>query len=248
MASAINKNTSLPKYVLIVFDDDLLDYLNYKEQGMSALLSQWLSWLVREFKSLLNSRLKQLSDRAKKPTEPCVYWTLLPLHIGFPDKINEARRKYNFCLETILKGRSDMRVVKLKNWEFGDKILVQQGKITETGLYHYWQAVDAALKFNVHRHELYLAKTKVMANKESVTKNLNGKSNLGCKESPSEDADVRRRVEKSHTHIHQKHDSFGSPNEVNQFFRRHRETEDRFHWRKPQSTNNRFLLPRLSRR
>ena len=59
MASALNKNknNALPKYVLIVLDDDLITFLDFKETGVATLLGTWVQWLVSEFNTLVEKRL-----------------------------------------------------------------------------------------------------------------------------------------------------------------------------------------------
>ena len=42
-----------------------------------------------------------------------------------------------------------MRVIKFKeHWDFKDTSLVTQDKIQPTGLYKYWEAVNATFKYN----------------------------------------------------------------------------------------------------
>ena len=49
--------------------------------------------------------------------------------------------------------------MKLKNsWNFEDCVIVRYDKITEQGLYQYWESIDIAFEFNSKRHEYFLAK------------------------------------------------------------------------------------------
>ena len=41
-----------------------------------------------------------------------------------------------------------MRFLKLKEWNGADTALVKNDKITDHGLYMYWNAIDAAFQFN----------------------------------------------------------------------------------------------------
>ena len=43
-------------------------------------------------------------------------------------------------------------------WNSSDSFLVVNDRMTEAGLSAYWDAVDASLKFNAKRRDLYLAK------------------------------------------------------------------------------------------
>ena len=48
MAATINKfkTVPLPNYILIVLDDDLITYLDYKEEGVIDLLAKWIQWVI----------------------------------------------------------------------------------------------------------------------------------------------------------------------------------------------------------
>ena len=144
--------------MLVILDEDLLEYLDYHDEGMAQMFGNWFNWLVQELKTIINAHRAQLPVKAHKINEPCVYWSLLPLHSNFSETKNNNRRKLNFCMESTLKGRSDMHVIKIKDiWNSHDKSLVKNDNFTETGFYTYWRAIDAALKFNVLCHEMFLA-------------------------------------------------------------------------------------------
>ena len=107
--------------------------------------------------------------------------------MNFSEKANDCRKKFNFCLESILKGHSDMHVIKFKNkWDFYDKALVCMDKFTECGLYSYWEAVDSAFSFNVKCHESFLAKSKFSKNQ--------GNNGSGCSETSKEEKQVHQRL------------------------------------------------------
>ena len=194
-ASAINKNISLPNYMLIVMDYDLIEAMDFQDPGMSGLMGEWLSWLTKALTLLIDACKHQLPVKAKKLDQPCVYWVLAPLHSGFSQKVNDCRKKINFCLESMLKGRSDMCVIKFKDkWDFYDRTLVNMDKITECGLYSYWEAVDAAFHFNVKCHELFLAKSKCAIKPENKITKITG-SNDTSRE------DLRTQQKQNHNEV-----------------------------------------------
>ena len=159
--SMINKNADQPlaKYFLVVLDDDLITFLDFKGPGVTSLLGSWLEWLIKNFREAIMAKKKLLPEKSVQKNEPCVYWVLAPMHCNCSHERNQVRQNLNFALETILKGKSDMRVIKFKEfWQYNDKSLVNNDKITESGLFAYWKAVDAAFHFNILRHEVFLAK------------------------------------------------------------------------------------------
>ena len=243
-ASAINKNISLPKYMIVILDNDLIDFLDFYDPGQAEILGHWLQWLLTEMKNLIAARLKQLPEKAKRNHEPCVYWTLVPMHINFSQKENDARKRFNLCLASLLKGCSDMRAITLKEkWNFYEALLVKMNKITDQGLYVYWEAIDAAFKFNVHRHELYLAK--LASNQFKKEEDTAGKSD-GCAATSKEDRRIHQRLGKPTTTGQDTR--FQPRDEMQRFFQKHK-NKDRFHWNaNSRDRGNRFLLPRTLRK
>ena len=108
-------------------------------------------------------------------------------------------------MESLTKKFSFMRVIKLKEiWSYDNSNLVINNRITVEGLSTYWQAIDAAVRFNVQKHEVYLAR--------SVVEKHNNNNNFAGAEKTG------RRLG-SH------------PKDMKNFFaKKHKMEFDRFHW------------------
>ena len=57
------KDGILPKYVLVVLDDDLITYLNFKNDSATTLLGMWVEWIAKEFNVLLEKCKSQIPPR-----------------------------------------------------------------------------------------------------------------------------------------------------------------------------------------
>ena len=114
LAGAVNKSIALPKYIIVILDDDLITYLDYKGVGVGELLGEWLRWLMTEIEVIIKARKDQLPVKVKRDMEPCIYWCISPTHVNFSAQRNDLRKKLNFCLESLLKNRENMRILKLK--------------------------------------------------------------------------------------------------------------------------------------
>ena len=162
-ASVLNKSAGrFPKYIIIVPDDDLITFLNFKEEGVARLLADWLQWLITAFSRLLADWRQKLPLKSTRYEHgPCVYWCHAPTHVNFNREHNDLHKKFNDCLETLLKNsKSEMRIIKFKkHWDFFDREIVKQDKITKKGLHAYWDALDSAFEFNASRHNVFLAKS-----------------------------------------------------------------------------------------
>ena len=158
LADGINKSKILPEHVLIMLDGDLIEYLDFCGIGFSVMMGTSLEWLCNEINGMILDRKKQLKPNAKCDESPCIYWVELPRHKNFEAE-NSARIKFNLCLASLVKKYSNMRIIKMKeHWVYDNPNLVINNKITVDGLACYWKSVDAAVKFNCQKHQLFLAK------------------------------------------------------------------------------------------
>ena len=69
LVSGFNKTKGgiLPKYILIVLDDDLITYLDFKwGDGAATLFGSWIEWLVQEFETVMSDRLEKMDNKYKK--------------------------------------------------------------------------------------------------------------------------------------------------------------------------------------
>ena len=167
MATAINKSKKLPDYVLVTLDDDLIEFLGYKNCDVGSMYGTWCEWLVKQFDSLLTTKWQRLPNKAKNNDGTQVYWIALPLHQGFSDIDNQVRQRFNDCLESVVKMYGAMRVIKIKQiWNFDNRNPVVNGRITVNGLTHLWQGVDAAFQFNARKRNEFLIREKFRALQE----------------------------------------------------------------------------------
>ena len=89
LVTALNKNKSgtLPRYIIVVLDNDLITYLDFKHEGVVTLLGSWVEWLVKEFTDVIQVRLDQLPSKTKI-FKPFFYWVTAPTHGSFSRERN----------------------------------------------------------------------------------------------------------------------------------------------------------------
>ena len=173
----INDQGRLPRFIVIVLDDDLLEYLGYGGQGVSTLLGNCIEWLCKEFDNLIKLAKNAAPAKSVRADYPQMYWVAPPHHRNFMN--NSARSKLINILETTFKLFKDNRIIRMKEvWEYNNPDMVNNnGQYTDFGWDTYWRSVDAAIKFNVKKRELFLAnQTRSKMSKfgdNSSTKNTN---------------------------------------------------------------------------
>ena len=160
LIKALNDNIKLPKYIIIVLDDDIIEHLGYKSYGVLEMFGDWINYLIKSFKKAVHDRKSKLPRGAIRFEYPMFYWAEIPMHSTFSN--NEAREKFNFTLATAVKLVPTMRVIKLKNiWDFQDmRVASPSGILSTYGVTAYWNAIDNAFKFNALKHEQYLHREK----------------------------------------------------------------------------------------
>ena len=175
-ATALSKYDKLPKYICIVLESDIIDFLEYSNVGISTFYGDMIESIVKSFNQMIEDRKRILPTKAKKVGYPQLYWVALPMHKNL-DK--NARGKFNLTLESIVKLYANMRIARIKdNWIYDSDVLVTNntGRLTTRGRSEYWKAVDASLKFNIQKREKIVGKqahmgkgTMVKDNHDEVT-------------------------------------------------------------------------------
>ena len=151
-AYGLNKIDKLPRMIILVIDKDLIETLNYKNYGVSTMIGTWLEWVANTLDDMIETRKKQLKDKALKERYPEIFWVECPHNKNFVD--NNMRAKFNICLGTVVRMFDYMRCIKMKEfWRYDDESLVDQfGHMTQKGQQIYWKSVDASIKFNYLMH------------------------------------------------------------------------------------------------
>ena len=216
----------------MLLDCDLINELGINDPKLCELLGPWIKWLADDCLDVIKQHKEQLPEKAVNNDHPFFYWVAIPQHANLSDRDNVTREQINNCVESVIKLYDNMRVIQLKAWDPIDDLLMSDNDYMVGGLYMYWEAIDASLKFNIEKRIAFLARRKVgrpAELKETIDKKE--KKQAKGKEEQAKQQRFRYGL---------KFDPMKS------FFRRHQ--HDRFHWNRQQTTgrqmNNRFILPK----
>ena len=163
VTTAIGKRIyPLPKIIVIVPDEDILNSLKEREAGLSKGFSRLVKFIMTEYERNIASFKENLQNKSKKEGYPHFLWISAPLHDKF---INNAERiKFNIAVEDVAKIHSNVTSLELKKiWNPKDGSLVEHGKLTNNGLKSYWEAVDKTVRYcdSVILKKKFLKKLKV---------------------------------------------------------------------------------------
>ena len=157
LVGVITEQVILPKVIVIVPDDDLINYVNHPKPGLAKILGKVINWLMREYEKILQVQKDFLPVKAKKDHFLYMIWSEAPYHDNFMDIDNEMRDKFNSCLRAVGKMKENVSVLALK--KFGilktltcslkmltDSLQCRTVKVTDTEPY-YIRAVPATKAF-----------------------------------------------------------------------------------------------------
>ena len=156
LVAGLNKHWKLPKYLVILLDADIIDFLCYTNIGIAGFYGEIVESVIKCIREVISMRKESLPTKAVKQDFPYIYWVSLPQHRNFD---NKPRSKFNLTMDSIIKLHPDMRLILIKeHWDYNNENLVQNDRFTGIGCNQYWKAIDASLKFNISKREKIIGK------------------------------------------------------------------------------------------
>ena len=146
LANAMNDHDKLPKYIIVVVEDDILRCVNFVKPGVSEVYGRDLQWLANEYHEIIAARKENLPKKARRFHYPQIFWMALTQHHNIPN--NMLRHKFNQCLGTVVSLHKEMKMLRIRrHWSYNDFGVALNGNIVEAGKIRYWSGVDEAIEF-----------------------------------------------------------------------------------------------------
>ena len=80
LVRAINAQILLPKFILVILDDDIMDAIDHYKTGISYGIGWILEWLINEFHKLVSSHKERLPTKSQKYKYPTFFGVKIPYH------------------------------------------------------------------------------------------------------------------------------------------------------------------------
>ena len=148
LAQLIQDKVILPKFIVVVPDDDIIKYFGYNDHDMTKAYYSILNNIMAEHNKLLMTQKEFLPLKAKKFYYPQIIWIQAPIHKSFNN--NNMRELFNHSLNEVVKFHDNTFVLDFKKiWdpENGSLYVQESNRFTSQGLTTYWLAVDCTLRF-----------------------------------------------------------------------------------------------------
>ena len=149
LATAITAKVHLPKFIVIVPDDNLLRYAKIaKSETSSVSMGKLINSVMLQHNRYIEIQKEYLPSKSQCDQFPIIIWIEAPINNSFPN--NEKRIKFNKSLNHIAKFHENVHVLQLKKiWDPQDSnyYVFENRRFTVFGLGKYWEAVNATIKF-----------------------------------------------------------------------------------------------------
>ena len=143
LLTAIREQPVLPRIVVVVLDDNIVNFIEQKNDTSSYTIGKVIHSIMTEHNRLICSQKDYLPNKAKRLNLPQVLWIEAPLHQSFIN--NTLRQKFNTCLQDMARLIPNVSVLSLKKvWDASDVHNYSEvsRKLTVHGYKQYWEAVD----------------------------------------------------------------------------------------------------------
>ena len=161
ITNAINSKTRLPKWCVIVVEDDLIKDPKIPPEAYQKMID----WIMCEHEKATTRFRSFLPQKAKKYMWPLMLWLIPTLHVNY----NNFQKRKSF-IAALREAADDHNVALLplrQVWCHTDSTLftARQQQYTNGGLNVIWSAIDRAVKYadqRYHRnpgkalHELFI--------------------------------------------------------------------------------------------
>ena len=111
---ALNTKYYLPSCVIVLLDDNLIEYLGYKRFPVASLLGPWVEYLAQTVIESLESRRQELIPKARLPDKTQAYFVEPVNHDNFEYINQQVRDTFGKCLEVTARLHDNMRILKLR--------------------------------------------------------------------------------------------------------------------------------------
>ena len=83
LIEAIHKQVLLPKAIVIVMENNLLDSINYYQVGPSDAIEPCIEWIITEYHCTIVAYKEKLPSKSRKFRYPQILWVACMYHDGY---------------------------------------------------------------------------------------------------------------------------------------------------------------------
>ena len=179
LISAMRRESTVPKMVLVVLEDDLINYVAYDDFGVSALYGKLINSLAGDMRAAAAEfKKKYLPAKATKQNWPQFIWVTPSMHVNYAN--NTLRKKFGTEIEKMLDFFNDTHAFRYgrNDWDCDRQHLVsaETKLITNNGARRLWRAID---KIVCNANEILFSSKNVTGNTPQQRDDYHWQANRG---------------------------------------------------------------------
>ena len=141
---------ALPKIVVVVVEDDLINFFGNSPVGANKLFGTAIDWLMTELTKTVDSFKEFIPFKAKKDNYPHFLWIMPVINIGMEEEECKLRDKFNECLMTIApsyKNTSALKLMQVWDTRNHNLFMPMMNRISKEGEIKLWRAIDKTIRY-----------------------------------------------------------------------------------------------------
>ena len=157
----LQNQPKLPRYIIMLIDADLVQFVNHFGFSISHILGSCLEWLMKNLDCVISSKKDTLCRRqpgAIKSGEPKIIWVTMAYRPEFCLAVNKkvaAAPKFNAVLADLVRDRKGHLFMDLHNKITSPLNFNKAGYLNQRGKEVYWQEIDRKLEeFDYNKTDL----------------------------------------------------------------------------------------------
>ena len=151
LVNRMNTDWYLPKYLIIVLDQDLITEAAVFDYGVTHTLEDIMKWLLINFNLVIETRKQDLMTRRPGAlaslAEPRLIWVTMLMQPDYSmnKQVNSPARKFNDILKEVVAGYRRSHILKIRV-EHSNTNFDHLGFMSQVGRHEYWHFIDVEMR------------------------------------------------------------------------------------------------------
>ena len=149
LIKALNDSLKMPRIILFVPEDDLLQFIKTDEHNAREVIFKCLNWMAIQVDRAIEAKVDAL--RIRKPgsiltNEPKIIWVKMIKRLNKTSEVLTLRTKYNEALHDIVGNRTGHYIMDITRALAERNCCDQFNQLNGLGKSRYWNQIDQQLE------------------------------------------------------------------------------------------------------
>ena len=175
LIKALNNAKKMPRMIIIIPENDLVEYLSHKNFDMKVLANKALNWVMNQMVRAVDAKIDNLRLRcpgAIVTTEPKFIWVEMFNRVTDFTKLPSVRHKYIEALQEQIRKRTRHYIIDINESMMDTSLFDMANQLNGRGTVHFWNQIDDQIKSFDYR-KISLKPPKQVTTSSSNDKSVN---------------------------------------------------------------------------